>query len=318
MLDDKMAQGIADKVMNGLGYNINVMNKQAIIIGSGNVDRIGTYHEGAMRAITERQSYEVTEEDALRLQGVKPGINMPIVGKKGDVLGVIGITGNPEEVRNIGALVKMTAELIIEQEESMDRFYRHRNDKEMFVAALLNETADKNIEEMMLWGERMGYNMDMNRVACIFSYHKEEKINEKDSERLLDQIKDSAAHSKQDISVLVKGGFILVFKTLMDTAPWEIEKTVLAYFKQIHEYLKDSRPLNVWVGGYYKGISGYRQSYNDAFYLCNQYKKTEAESIHFTHKHFVDRMYDQLSPEVISNILEPYISRIEKHFSKGT
>ena len=38
MLDKKIAQKIADEVMNTLGYNINVKNKNATIIGSGSPD----------------------------------------------------------------------------------------------------------------------------------------------------------------------------------------------------------------------------------------------------------------------------------------
>lgn len=53
MLDSKTAQKIADEVMNSLGYNINVMNGCGIIIGSGNKERIGTFHETAMRTIRD-------------------------------------------------------------------------------------------------------------------------------------------------------------------------------------------------------------------------------------------------------------------------
>lgn len=120
MLDRKIAQKIADEVMNSLGYNINVMNENGIIIGSSSPQRIGTYHETAMKAISHCETCEVTEAEAEQLQGVRPGINMPIVDKQGGVIGVVGITGNPDAVRNIGKLVKMTAELIIEQQESMN------------------------------------------------------------------------------------------------------------------------------------------------------------------------------------------------------
>jgi len=198
MLDKKIAQKIADEVINSLGCNINVMNENAIIIGSGSPERIGTYHEIAMQVINNCNTCEVTDTESKKLQGVKPGINMPIVDKAGKVIGVVGITGDPDEVRNIGKLVKMTAELIVEQQESMNRFYSHRNDKEIFLNTLISDQTTISEDEIVAWGERIGYNMECFRVAIIFSFNSNQDSCEKELlEKVLNQIKSSASHSKQ-------------------------------------------------------------------------------------------------------------------------
>lgn len=91
MLTAKIAQRIADEVVESLGYNINVMNEQGVIIGSGTPARIGDFHETAMQVIRDCRIYEVSEQEASSLQGVRPGINMPILSG-GEVVGVVGIT----------------------------------------------------------------------------------------------------------------------------------------------------------------------------------------------------------------------------------
>ena len=48
MLSKKLAQSIVDKMMNVIPYNVNIMNHKGIIIGSGDVSRIGYIHEGAV------------------------------------------------------------------------------------------------------------------------------------------------------------------------------------------------------------------------------------------------------------------------------
>ncbi|WVM90882.1 sugar diacid recognition domain-containing protein [Halopseudomonas pachastrellae] len=48
------------------------------------------------------------------LAGVKPGINLPLL-HAGRLVGVLGITGDPEQVRPFAELLRMTAEMLVEQ-----------------------------------------------------------------------------------------------------------------------------------------------------------------------------------------------------------
>ncbi len=318
MLDKKIAQKIADEVMKTMGYNINVMNKNGIIIGSGLSERLGTFHETAMLAICNSMTCEVTEEESKKLQGVKPGINMPIMNKAGDVIGVVGITGDPDEVRNIGKLVKMTAELIIEQQETMNRFYAHRNDKEIFLNTLISEQRTISEEEIMDWGERIGYNMENHRVAVILHFGADYQTSEEGVlENVLNQIKQSGSHSKDDISSVMSGGFILIFKSLKKTEPWEIEKSINAYLEAVIKN-EDFQNMQCYVGSYYLGIKGYVKSYTDAYgmYRSGVYKKNR--HIYFSHQHYLWRLYNQMDKETYALAVDPYIRRIQKYFGKGT
>ncbi|KNZ40676.1 CdaR family transcriptional regulator [Acetobacterium bakii] len=321
MLDRKIAQKIADEVMSSLGHNINVMNENGIIIGSGSPQRLETYHETAMKAINQCETCEVTEAEALKLQGVKPGINMPIVDKEGKVIGVVGVTGNPAEVRNIGKLVKMAAELIIEQQESMNRFYSHRNDKELFITTLINDRLTISEKEIFDWGQRMGYDMEKPRVALIVTIKQQEKNNKTALEDLLNEMKTSSSHLKQDISTVMSGDSILVFKTIKKTEPWEIEKIVRAYAIDIlakRPELKKIRDCKCYVGGYYTGIKGYRNSYSEAYGIAKHAIGSTGEFIYFAHSHYFWKLFNHLDDEVFSNVLLPYIQKIEKCFGKGT
>jgi len=318
MLDKKIAQKIADEVMNSLGYNINVMNENAIIIGSGSSKRLGTFHEIAMFVIQNCLTYEVTEEESKKRLGVKPGINMPIVDKTGNIIGVVGITGDPDEVRNIGKLVKMTAELIIEQQETMNRFYTHRNDKEIFLNTLISDQMTISYKEIVDWGKRIGYNMENRRVAIILNLGSNHQTREKGFlERILNQIKMSDKHLKEDISSVMSGGFILIFKTIKETEPWAIEQTINTYLEEIigYGYAKD---LQCFVGSYYPEIKGYFKSYRDAYgmYRSNVYKKDQF--VYFAHHHYFWRLYSQLDPEILTLTIKPYLQKIQSCFGKGT
>ena len=47
-LDHDLAQDIVDRAMAILPYNVNVMDSQGLILGSGEPERINTRHEGAL------------------------------------------------------------------------------------------------------------------------------------------------------------------------------------------------------------------------------------------------------------------------------
>ncbi|MCL6459416.1 MAG: transcriptional regulator, partial [Gorillibacterium sp.] len=115
-LSKAMAQKIAEEMMKVIPYNINVMDADGVIIGSGDRRRIGTFHEGARIAITTGKINEVYEQGG----GMKPGVNEPIVMNH-LIIGVVGITGDPDEVRPFSQLMKVTVVLLIEQAIANER-----------------------------------------------------------------------------------------------------------------------------------------------------------------------------------------------------
>lgn len=125
-LSKEIAQKIVKEMMETIPYNINIMNKNGVIIGSGDINRIGDVHEGAKEAIDKKFINEVINEE----DRMKPGVNEPII-INGDVIGVVGITGDLDEVRKFSKLVRATAVLLIEQarvnEETQSRKINKQN-----------------------------------------------------------------------------------------------------------------------------------------------------------------------------------------------
>ncbi len=55
-LDTKMAQDIVARTMRIIDTNINVMDARGRIIGSGDRERIGELHEGALLVLSQDES----------------------------------------------------------------------------------------------------------------------------------------------------------------------------------------------------------------------------------------------------------------------
>ena len=96
MLFPDLANKIVREVRRLITENI-IINIQGVIIASTDTERIGQFHEGALRCANQKKTVIITTEDERQLQGVKAGMNLPLLFHD-EVIGVIGITGEPENI----------------------------------------------------------------------------------------------------------------------------------------------------------------------------------------------------------------------------
>ncbi|CAN5318190.1 sugar diacid recognition domain-containing protein [soil metagenome] len=164
MLDPDLAQQIVDLTMEKLGHNVNVMDERGVIVGSGDADRLGEVHEGAVLAISGRRVGTVDAAACRHLEGVRPGINVPLV-HRGQVVGAIGVTGDPDQLGEISALLTMTAELILEQVRVLDDDQWRRRRRESLARSLVDPASAA--EAVAIEARRLDVDLSLPRVAVL-------------------------------------------------------------------------------------------------------------------------------------------------------
>ena len=101
MISKELAQRFIENVTRYTEYNVNIMDGDGTIIASRDPERIGKYHEVAYRIIKGKE--DIIDTTGLRdFPNVLPGINM-VINVDGVREGVVGVTGNPEEIRPVAA-----------------------------------------------------------------------------------------------------------------------------------------------------------------------------------------------------------------------
>jgi carbohydrate diacid regulator len=146
MLSKEIAQTIVKETSHHLNRNINIMDEKGKIIASGDPSRIDDIHEGALDVLKNSETLIITSDQKEVWRGAQPGINLPIIFQ-GETIGVIGITGNPEEIRAIGGIVKMITELMIKQKFIASQSEWQQRTKEMIIEELLkNSPSNSTIE----------------------------------------------------------------------------------------------------------------------------------------------------------------------------
>ncbi|MFP5114748.1 CdaR family transcriptional regulator [Bacillaceae bacterium C204] len=136
MLTREIAIDIVKETSMRLNRNINIMNEKGIIIASGDLSRIDDIHEGALEVIKKGRSLTIHPDKEGVWKGAQRGINLPIIFQD-KIVGVIGITGNPDEMQELGGIVKMTTELMIKQQFIASQTEWLQRTREMIIEELL-------------------------------------------------------------------------------------------------------------------------------------------------------------------------------------
>ena len=109
MLLDELAKDLVEVTSSLVGgRTINVMNTDGVIVASTERQRIGSVHEGAREAVATGKTVNISRNQLDRYPGAKEGCNMPL-RVNGTIIGVVGIYGEPDQIRDVAHLLEVYA-----------------------------------------------------------------------------------------------------------------------------------------------------------------------------------------------------------------
>lgn len=262
-LDADLASMIVDKVMSVLNCNINIMNEHGVIIGSGDVERIGQVHEGSMLAISQKRIVVIDEQSARSFQGVKPGVNIPL-HLEDRIVGVIGMTGAPEQLNQYGLLISKIAEMMIEQARLMQHLAQNNRLREELVLNLVKEPEYSH--ELKALAKTLGLDLRLPRIAILA----ELESGQLGVSSAMAELKSLQSHladaAEDDLMAILSLTEILILKPLpARDVPREVA-LLKQRFSQLRKKLKSltNLELHFSIGNYFAGEGGIALSYQTA------------------------------------------------------
>ncbi|EGO63752.1 CdaR family transcriptional regulator [Acetonema longum] len=231
IITQELAQQIVDTITPIVRQNINIMDNTGRIIGSGQPDRIHSLHRGSLSVLESGECIEIYPEELERYPGSQPGVNRPIV-LRGRSVGVAGVSGCPDEVRDTAKLVTMVAELILERELLIEEFKTYSSLKEQFVHLLLSPQAPKQQVQIGRIAGLLRIDPSLFRLAAVASLktpeeaegtagRAEELVFARYREHLSQLLETSGLFTPQDLFVFGDNGLIMLKTFDADSPPDE-------------------------------------------------------------------------------------------------
>jgi carbohydrate diacid regulator len=307
-LNKQLAQEIVDRTMGIIGRNINVMDNRGVIIGSGDHNRIDDVHEGAVIVIESGSGFEISKTEAEKLQGVKAGINLPITFD-GNIAGVIGITGAPDEIRSYGELVRMAAELSLQQAVLINEIQWDDRLKEELVSQIIHY--EGKLDPLFLErSQRLGIDLDLPRAAIV--------ILTPDRKKLFSYFKNRL--KKEDL-LLMQHDRIVILKKLNATGKNALTsnyllKTAEGWVNGIRKTL--NMEVKIGIGQYHEGLSGLAKSYQQAANTLKAGVELASENQIFIYKDYYLPVFLMTAVESgLTEGLPPYYNVLFQKDPKG-
>ncbi|PYZ94206.1 CdaR family transcriptional regulator [Salipaludibacillus keqinensis] len=209
-----LAQRIVKEVTHIVNEEVIVVDDQGVIIAASDAGRMGNFHEGAYISINNKEKFVIKKEDIERLKGVKPGLNLPIMINK-NVIGVIGITGEPDQVVQFGQLIQRMTELIIQEAYTSERLESRYRGLETFVYEWIHSTElDQDVIER---GGILGISMALPRMCVLFEIKPSDLDAGKDrliEKEIIDQIRSQFEDDPEDLIVRWGNGRFVLLKRI--------------------------------------------------------------------------------------------------------
>ena len=275
MISQDLARKFIEQVTRYTDYNVNIMDGDGIIIASIDPERVGQYHEIAHRIVTG--SEDIVDTTVLTgLTNVKPGINMVIMAD-GRREGVVGVTGDPDEIRPVALIVKMAIETMLKYEKQQEEARLRENRKARFIH-LLTEVEGTDPEDLKSMARDLGYPEEMIRIPILI------RAEEEDASELLALIRKSRRHAKQDFSIAPDKSHVLIFKSM----PEDCRDLFGDYKFILGEYLApvlarlrgQGRQAHIYIGSFQSRYADYFYAYRHCRW-AERNVRTDSSAVYF-------------------------------------
>lgn len=128
-IDKNLAKQIVFTVNEVCDRDVNFISPEGIILASTDESRVDSFHEVGKTVADTLEAVEVTNDTDFA--GTKKGINMPIFYNQ-VLVAIVGISGEPSEVRKYAALAERVTHLFIRERE-FNRHNRILTEKKHFI-----------------------------------------------------------------------------------------------------------------------------------------------------------------------------------------
>lgn len=304
MLDMKISQQIAEKATNICGYSVSIIDSTGRIIGSGDKSRVNTIH-GGIEPVFEGKIIEHDEIEVKSIPGAYEGVACPIIFND-EVIGAIGIRGNPTEVKKFMHLIKNQVEMMYQQKMFFQISQMKSQAYDLLFHELLSENNATKKEQIISLSRVNNVDLHLPRLAVMIEI-KNSNNNFFDEQNLINTINAVSKSIKeffeerQNFLTRMDGNHILLFKKA--SSKESEQKSIY----ELHQFLTKKHSIStiIGIGKEYTDFLQYKNSYQEAKQAISIAKKMgEKSGVFHIEDLYIGRILSEVPDEIRHSILK--------------
>lgn len=320
IISRELAQNIVDQLMDIVQRNVNIMDCNGIIIASGQPHRINTFHQGGKAAAATQNVIEIRPKDVEHFSGALPGVMWPIDIKK-KIVGVVCVTGEPNEVRHTAKLLKTVTELVLEREMFLADYRSENRVKAQLVDLLFSHNPALAMEDIHTLADMLNYKLNLPRMVILL---KLEPLNKEDfkasglqnlfsarvRESVLNMIKEAPFFTNEDISLFYKK-HLCIIKSLPNHLPTNKLGIFTTSIVDMFNPIQSRFNIQIGIGSRTLRESQLHHSYDEALFALEFSSANQIRSI-YAHDILLDYLFKKKDNWSDSLALKEIKQRFEK------
>jgi carbohydrate diacid regulator len=286
----RYAELIVTEISKLIKRNLAFIDTNGMILVSTESHRNGTFHAGAKKLLDEGLEELAIYEDNTELQ-IKKGVHTAIV-LNNEVVGVIGITGDPADIFIYIKMIKSFTEIFIKNLYQQEQLLIEEQARNSFVEEWLFSKSLQNEESFITRGKLLGIDVHLPRAVIIMQIKMPDspkQVPANNSQDLLlfrvfKSIRSLLNFLAGDIAIAVNDKMIILLPGTIES----IKQKVI----EIRKYLEASYAIHI-----YGGISAICGDYREIAYHYDNAKTACSVAANCYPPKFM--VYDDLSIEFL-------------------
>lgn len=315
MINKIFAQNFVKKMEQHMKIKVNVMDEKGVIIASTSKERVGDFHICAYEIIQKNLPMLITTEPTRELIGVNaPGVNLRLTSSN-ETIGVIGVSGNPEEITDIARMVKLTFETMYEYEYKKNSSMKGSNSLWNLAHVLLTETP-LNEFSIKKAAARLKFSDNYPRIPVYIRFYSE--CLETIIQHFLDYYANLSCFRHQDIVLPVERGIFLLKSFPRDCQDNYGKESLTDAFREITEGFiaresTEDQPLSYkfFVAPVQTSFLHCQSIYQNLLWLAS-YQKTSMKTTYYLTDYLIELLMEQGKKELLAPLFDYDIQLIRE------
>ena len=270
LINQTTAAEIIRRIKPVIDFDLNIMDNAGLILASTDANRINTYHEGA-HILIERRLDELIVKENGAYDGCRKGVNLPIYFTT-EIIGVIGITGDPTETIKYGRILQRMTEMLIREYFETSQQNAAERRQLVFINNFLHGNLDIPFSDLEKWLQENSLNPQGPFTVALVEYIDNKQADlpyellQANYDVIKKYIKDRL--TSNHILTVYSGGFFIVISNHPAVKLYSCVSHLADELKSMYEL-----PLLCCIGNEYTNYLDIPKSFNEARTIFHYFDK---------------------------------------------